>query len=92
MPYLFVARTHGACAYTQIFKRQREGQTTILSLVAPCAFTPLGCERTRQNLGPSHRHRACVRQISIWHHIYWNMASYLLEYAVIFIEICCHIH
>ena len=45
MPYLFVARTHGACAYTQIFKRQRERQATILSLVArvvaPCAFTPL---------------------------------------------------
>ena len=45
MPYiLFVARTHGTCAYTQIFKRQRERQATILSfvarVVAPCAFTP----------------------------------------------------
>ena len=39
-----ICRTHGACAYTQIFKRQRERQATILSLVArvvaPCAFTP----------------------------------------------------
>ena len=45
MPYLFVANTHGACAYTQIFKRQCERQATKLSLVArvvaPCSFTPL---------------------------------------------------
>ena len=45
MPYVFVAHMHGACAYTQIFKRQRERQTTILSLVArvvaPCAFLVL---------------------------------------------------
>ena len=30
--------------------------------------------------------------IGIWHHIYWNMASYLLEYVVIFIGICCYIY
>ena len=43
--FQFVARAYGPCAYTQIFKRQRERQATILPLVArvvaPCAFTPL---------------------------------------------------
>ena len=62
--------------------------------------------RTRQNLGCSHRLRACVRQIGmasysleygiifirIWHHIYWNMTSYLLEYDIIFIRIWHHIN
>ena len=35
--------------------------------------------RIRQNLGCSHRLRACVRQI--------GMASYSLEYGIIFIRI-----
>ena len=30
--------------------------------------------------------------IGMWHHIYWNVASYLLEYGIIFIGICCHIY
>ena len=38
-----------------------------------------------------------ITYIGIWNHIYWNVASYLLashklEYAVIFIVICCHIY
>ena len=28
--------------------------------------------------------------IGIWHHIYWNMLSYLLEYVIIFTGICYH--
>ena len=62
-----------------------------------------------------YRLRACVRQIGmasyileydiifigIWHHIYWDMASYhiywnmesyLLECGIIFIGICYHIY
>ena len=34
MPYLFVARTHGACVNTPNFD----------AFVAPCAFTPIGVE------------------------------------------------
>ena len=30
--------------------------------------------------------------IGIWHHIHWNMASYLLEYDIIFIRIWHHIY
>ena len=47
-----------------------------------------------QNLG------ACVRAtnrygiifIGIWHHIYWNMTSYLLGYDIIFIGMWHHIY
>ena len=54
--------------------------------------------RTRQNLGCSHRLRACVPATNrygiifngIWHHIYWDMASYLLEYGIIFIGMWHH--
>ena len=37
-------------------------------------------------------HGECVIFIGIWHHIYWNMASYLLECGIIFIGIWHHIY
>ena len=30
--------------------------------------------------------------IGIWHHIYWNVASYLWEYDIIFIGMWHHIY
>ena len=77
-------------------ERQRERHATKLSLVARVVAWKFGC---------THRLRACVRQIGMasyileydiihigmWH-IYWNVASHKLEYAVIFIVICCHIY
>ena len=84
----------------------RERQATKLSLVARVVAWKFGC---------THRLRACVRQIGmasyileydiifnrIWHHIYWDMASYhicwnmesyLLECGIIFIGIWHHIN
>ena len=90
----------------------RERQATKLSIVARVVAWKFGC---------THRLRACVRQIGmasyileydifirmwhhiywnmasyiyigIWNHIYWNVASYLLEYGITYIGICCHIY
>ena len=34
----------------------------------------------------------CHHIFGMWHHIYWNVASYLLEYGIIFIGIWHHIY
>ena len=40
-----------------------------------------------------HRRPFVVRHlVGMWHHIYWNVASYLLEYDIIIIGICCLIY